>query len=254
MRDAQGNLYGTTTLGGPYPCASEGCGTVFEVTPAGVETTLYAFTGNADDGNPWAGLVQDAHGNLYGTTAFDEVEFFGPGTIFELTSVGTYKKLYSFRGGKDGCLPTANLELDAKGDLYGTTLYGGNGSCSQERNGGFGVVFEMTSSGKERVLYRFTGGTDGGNPAAGLVRDARGNLYGTTEFGGAYGWGTVFEVTPTGTEKALYSFTGGADGAIPYAGLVRDGKGNLYGTTYFGGNSSTWCWGGSCGVIFEITP
>lgn len=128
--------------------------------------------------------------------------------------------------------------------LYGTTSDGGAS--------GYGVVFMLdVAAGTETVLHSFTGGADGANPYAGLIRDPAGNVYGTTVNGGASGKGVVFRVDTSGNETTLYSFTGGADGANPYAGLLRDSKGRLYGTTYGGG--STACSGG-CGVVFQLIP
>jgi len=155
----------------------------------------------------------------------------------------TYNVLYSFTGGGDGAYPFAPLVLDAAGNLYGTTEYGGSYQ--------YGAVFKLDSSGTETVLYSFnvSGTGDGELPFAGLVLDVAGNLYGTTQFGGTFGSGTVFKVDSSGNETVLYSFTGGADGANPRAGLVRDARGNLYGTTYRGGSGS--CVVG-CGVVFKL--
>jgi uncharacterized repeat protein (TIGR03803 family) len=146
------------------------------------------------------------------------------------------------------------LVRDSAGNLYGTTLAGGNLAC------GCGVVFKLNTTGKETVLHRFTGGADGRNPGlAGLVRDSAGNLYGATATGGftggvcaPNGCGTVFKLDTTGKKTVLHSFTGKADGAYPDAGLVRDAAGNLYGTTYSGGDLA--CGGGGCGVVFKLTP
>jgi uncharacterized repeat protein (TIGR03803 family) len=159
--------------------------------------------------------------------------------------------LYSFRGGADGGLPLLGyLALDAKGNLYGTTVRGGASSCSFF----CGAVFKLHKSGKETLMYGFSGGTDGANPYAGLVRDAKGNLYGTTNQGGASGFGTVFKLDKNGKETLLHTFTGaGGDGAFPYDDLVRDAKGNLYGPTFSGGSSN--CNGGAgCGIVFMLTP
>jgi uncharacterized repeat protein (TIGR03803 family) len=167
--------------------------------------------------------------------------------------------------GPDGGFPTGGLIRDAAGNLYGTTQLGGNTSSSCQFPGGCGVVFKLDPSGKETVLYTFTGGADGSLADAGLVRDSAGNLYGTTQFGGNtsaancvfYGCGVVFKVDPSGNETVLYTFTGGADGLSPYAGLVRDSAGNLYGTTGYGGTTSSSCVvNGSlgCGVAFKVDP
>jgi uncharacterized repeat protein (TIGR03803 family) len=125
------------------------------------------------------------------------------------------------------------LVRDGAGNLYGTTGFGGDLSCFAPY--GCGVVFKLDSAGHETVLYSFQGQPDGWNPIAGLVRDPAGNFYGTILRGGAYGAGTVFELDTTGKETVLYSFTGGSDGASPYAGLIRDSSNNLYGTAVGGG-------------------
>ena len=229
----RGVMYGTTENGG-----SSWMGTIFEISPKGVETVLYNFTGGADGGLPPAGLVHDKEWNLYGTTQIGGA--YSSGTVFELTSTGTYQVLYSFQGGTDGATPVGGLVLDPKGNLYGTTYVGGANSR--------GTVFEITPSGTETVLYSFTGGADGGDPYTSLIRDAKGNLYGTALLGGAYGHGAVFEITKKGVEKTLYSFAGGTtDGQGPAATLLLDSTGNLYGTTIYGGSTGN-------GTVFELTP
>ena len=248
VRDAKGNLYGTTPYGG-----ANGFGVVFEISPAGKETVLYSFcpanSGCADGEFPAAGVIRDANGNLYGTTTIGGANGFG--VVFEVTPAGNEKVLHSFCPAKSGCAdgksPQAGLVRDAKGNLYGTTPFGGAN--------GFGVVFEVTPVGKEKVLYSFcpakSGCADGNGPIGGLARDGKGNLYGTTGGGGTNGFGAVFEVSPDGREKVLYSFcpakSGCSDGKSPQAGLVRDAKGNLYGTTPFGGANGF-------GVVFQVTP
>jgi uncharacterized repeat protein (TIGR03803 family) len=148
--------------------------------------------------------------------------------------------LYTFTGGTDGAYPYAGLVRDAAGNLYGTTYGGGDKTCFENESFGCGTVFKLDTTGKETVLHSFTASPDGALPLGGLTRDAAGNLYGTTTYGGnaaCYsGCGTVFELDSTGKETLLYSFAGGTDGSQPYAGLVRDGAGNLYGTTYWGGH------------------
>ena len=252
--DAKGNLYGTTFYGGDSVCdAPYGCGTVFKLDTAGKEAVLYSFTATGGDGaNPWAGLVPDAKGNLYGTTAGGgDLACNAPdgcGTVFKLDATGKETVLYGFTGSPDGAVPFAGLVLDAQGNLYGTTKDGGAY--------GSGTVFELNTTGKESVLYSFTGtGGDGAEPMAGLVQDAQGNLYGTTEDGGAYGFGTVFELNTTGKETVLYSFCSAlncADGIVPWAGLVRDAQGNLYGTARFGGDLACGATGDGCGTVFKL--
>src|SRR5271157_5652562 len=252
VRDAQGNLYGTTVFGG-----ASGKGTVFKVDATGNETVLYSFTGAGGDGaNPEAGVVQDAQGNLYGTTAYGGAgncsngSFYGCGAVFKVDTTGNETVLYSFTGtGGDGAEP-AGLVRDGQGNRYGTTSAGGDLACRAPA--GCGTVFKVDTTGNETVLSSFTGTGGGGAEPAGLVRDAQGNLYGTTVFGGAYGNGTVFKVDTTGNETVLYSFTGtSGDGANPEAGVVQDAQGNLYGTTNMGGDLACASVHG-CGTVFKL--
>jgi uncharacterized repeat protein (TIGR03803 family) len=258
VHDAQGNLYGTTEQGGYFggSCGG-GCGTVFKVTPAGAQTVLYSFTPAPDANYPTNGVALDAEGNVYGTTFTGGV--YGFGTVYKVTPQGVETILYSFTGQADGRYPNSNLILDAEGNLYGTTQEGGysGGSCGTEGFAGCGTVFQVSSAGVETVLYSFKGLPDGNGPVAGLIRDAKGNFYGTTELGGAnaglgLGAGSVFKMTPAGKEKVLYSFTAPNDGAYPLAGLVMDKKGNLYGTTEEGGTSGFGSNG--YGTVFKLVP
>jgi uncharacterized repeat protein (TIGR03803 family) len=150
----------------------------------------------------------------------------------------TFSVVHSFTGGSDGGASLAGFAIDADGNLYGTASYGGTTE--------YGVVFKVSNTGQETVLHDFVGGTDGANPDGRLLRDAAGNLYGTTFAGGAFGAGTVFKLTAQGKETVLYSFTGKTDGAKPYAGLIMDAVGNLYGTATAGGSDGT-------GTVFELT-
>ncbi|HEV2177754.1 MAG TPA: choice-of-anchor tandem repeat GloVer-containing protein [Terriglobia bacterium] len=241
LLDAQGNLYGTTLTGG-----SAGFGTVFWLAPNGTEKILHAFTDVLDAGTPhFAGLIQDTRGNFYGTTQYGGCRLEGEicGTVFKLNTFHKENVLHRFSGASDGHFPFASLLMDSAGNFYGTTELGGT-HCK-------GTVFKLSASGKETILYNFTGGTDGGLPVSSLVMDAAGNLYGTTYAGGTSNLGTIFELSATGTETVLHSFNGN-DGAQPLAGVTRDAAGNLYGPTSLGGSSTT-CSGG-CGVVFELTP
>jgi len=212
IRDLAGDLYGTTSFGGvaAYCPNSFGCGVVFKLSKTGQETVLYNFCslpGCADGSTPNAGLIQDLVGNLYGT---DE------SAVFKLDTAGTFTVLHSFTGGADGGFPYGSVIRDVAGNLYGTTFQGGASS--------HGEVFKLDSAGTLDVLYSFTGGADGGNPTASLIRDSSGNLYGTAGYGGTTtgttecpeGCGVVFKLSEAGEETVLHSFTGGADGANPF--------------------------------------
>lgn len=244
MRDGAGNLYGTTEAGGDLTCNSgTGCGTVFKLDTTGTETVLHSFTGNRDGSSPIAGVIPDMAGNLYGSTP--QGGAVSSGTVFKVDTTGKETVLYTFTGGAggtDGYLPDGAVIGDAVGNLYGTTQLGGNYS--------FGTVFELNSTGKETVLYRFRGGTNGLNPVGGVIRDAAGNLYGATQGGGTFFDGTVFKLNPTGYKTVLYSFAGGPDGVYPVAGVIADAAGNLYGTTQYGGGVT--CFGGGCGTVFKL--
>ena len=244
IRDAEGNIYGTTLQGG-----SMGWGTVFKIDSAGHETVLHNFA-FSDGAFPWAGLIRDAAGNLYGTTV--DGGPFNFGTVFKVDSSGKETVLHSFNC-TDGASPFGALIRDSAGNFYGTTEEGGS-SCHGTTTLGNGTVFKLDRSGKETVLFSFTGSgevfPDGSLPVATLVRDSTGNLYGTTEEGGAMGFGTVFKLDTSGNETVLHSFNS-LDGAVPAAGLVRDAAGNLYGTTLEGGSSAR---GGGIGfgTVFKL--
>ena len=270
--DAGGNLYGTT-FGG-----DSGQGTAYMLSPQSsgwVLTPLYQFSGGSDGAAPYAAVVFGPDGSLYGTTGFGGVPnpacvtgggFTGCGVVFNLKNTSgswTESPIYDFCPSgqppcSDGADPYgARLVFDQAGNLYGTTFNGGGGSCTGGV-GGCGVVYQLTPSGggwTESVLYAFNGGSDGAHPWAGVIFDQSGNLYGTTEFGGGSsncpgGCGVVYELVPSQgswTEKVLYTFQNQQDGAAPYAGLIFDQSGNLYGATTQGGQH-----GG--GTAFELTP
>jgi uncharacterized repeat protein (TIGR03803 family) len=237
IADSAGNLYGTTLYGGAAP-ANKGSGVVYKLNPSGQETVLYTFSGGADGKWPFAGVIRDSTGNLYGTTSEGGAD--DGGVVYELDLSGQETVLYSFTGAS-GSGPNAGVIRDAAGNLYGTTVYGGTGS---------GVVYKLNTSGQETVLYTFTGGADGMWPSAGVIQDSAGNLYGTTQGGGSTGYGVVYKLDPAGRETVLYSFKGGTDGGSPFAGVIRDPAGNLYGTTLYGGIGVP-CDGG-CGVVFKL--
>jgi len=224
--DLVGNIYGTTVAGGDY-----GLGTVFKIDSNGVETVLHSFSGSSDGANPYAGLVLDNLGNLYGTTENGGTS--GNGTIFQIDVAGNETVLHSFAGAPiDGTDPKARLLLGRDGNLYGTTFSGGSG--------GAGTVFKFDlTANAETILYNFEGNLDGGNPFGGVTQDANGVLYGTTEVGGSplrpYGCcrGTLFALNGNNM-TVLYAFTGGNDGGTPASDLVLF-NGVLYGTTQSGG-------------------
>ena len=280
------DLYGTTVNGGVVgmECSGLGCGTIFKLSPAPkkgcaagtntgngwCESVIYSFAGAGGDGfSPYADLIVDKKGNLYGTTQYGGENDAGAGTVFELSpepaggcATGSNPGngwcetvLYVFGAAADGANPWGGVVMDKEGNLYGTT-YGG------ETGFGGGTVFKLipepaggcpTGSNPgngwcETVLYAFGSQSgDGTNPVAGLVMDSKGNLYGTTLYAQP-GGGTVFEVTPTGAETVLWTFgLIGYDGDNPFDGVIRDSKGNLYGTTDLGGQQGV-------GMVFELSP
>jgi len=252
IRDQAGNLYGTTLTGG-----SQGLGTVFELSPSSggrwTYQEIFTFTYGGSYAQygayPYGALTMDAAGNLYGTTF--EGGVYGDGAVFELSNTSHGWKeslLYNFTGGDNGDGPLAGVSFDSQGNLYGTTLYGGQDEV--------GTVFQLTptrGAWVHQVLHSFTGGLDGGSPYYGsLALDAAGNLFGTTKYGGDAQLGTVFKLargrrSDKWKETVLHSFTGAPDGVNPIFGLVLDPAGNLYGTTPAGGTDDF-------GVVFEITP
>jgi len=239
VRDAAGNLYGTASGGGAY-----NLGTVFKLDPAGTLTVLHNFTGGTDGANPFAGVTLDGKGNLYGTAIYGGDLNCGGGsgcgTVFRVDGSGKFSVLYAFTGGNDGGIPyVGSLLLDSAGNLIGTTIGGGTY--------GQGTIFKVHPDGSETTLYSFTGGRDGGEPYSGLIVDGQGNLKGTTLEGGSAGIGTVFKLSATGQEKVLYTFSQPADGEGDYGRLLLDTKGNLYGTTTYGGTDGV-------GLVFEISP
>jgi len=250
-----GNLYGTSAFGG----TADG-GTVYELTRktgGWVSTVLYSFSPKPKYGaDEISSVVFDKAGNLYGTTSLGGSK--NDGRVFKLspkTGGGWSESFVHTFGetGTDGVSPLGGVIVDIAGNLYGTTIYGGTGTCGLIT---CGTVFELSpASGggwTEKILHNFTDSVaDGANPYSGLILGKAGNLYGTTYNGGAYGWGTVFELSPasggTWTETILHSFNNnGTDGALPAGPLTFDAAGNLYGTTSYGGTNY--------GTIFELTP
>ena len=247
--DSAGNLYGTTAFGGTGDCGGDGCGTVFKLTPSGsgwTKTVLYNFTTASTGLFPSSGLIFDAAGNLYGTTAGGSNDH---GVVFELSPSSPYwteTVLYAFQG-NDGSGPEGPLIADQAGNLYGVTAIGGSFNA--------GTLFELAQPGSWtfQSLYSFSYPEE--QPNGGLLFDNDGNLYGTTGTGGISGGGTAFKLTPSNgswTVTDLHDFSS-SDGVQPNGSLIFDAHGNLYGTSALGGNTSGECYIG-CGTVWEITP
>jgi uncharacterized repeat protein (TIGR03803 family) len=263
IQDTKGNLYGVTSGGGN----SSNSGVVYKVDPSGKETVLHVFdhTSNLGEGwEPLGNLVGDAAGNLYGATTFGGVLNCadGCGVVFRIDATGAYTVLHSFSGAPaDGQAPDGTLVLDATGNLYGTTFYGGSATGINYGQGA-GTVFKLDPNGTETILYNFNGITDGGSPTSGLKEDRSGNFYGTAqdegEAGGVSNNGVLFKLDPAGDFTLLYSFTGRADGGGPVGPLVLDeASGDVYGTAAYGGLDLPTChspWGSGCGVVFKVDP
>jgi uncharacterized repeat protein (TIGR03803 family) len=248
VMDANGNLYGTTVAGGTGCTSSGGCGTVFKLAGK-KETVLHRFKGSPDGANPSGGLIFDAAGNLYGVTKVGGAN--GAGTLFKVDPKGAETVLSSMDG-TGGGEPNGALVMDANGNFYGTAIAGGTGNS--------GVVFKVAPNGTGTDLHSFCtrGGsrcTDGEEPSGGLVMDAAGDLYGTTEidFGpNGTSTGALFKVTQSGKEATLHLFSF-AQGNSPDGELILD-AGNLYGTTLFGGTGVCGPSGEDfgCGTVFKV--
>ena len=263
--DNSGNLYGTTSGGGPNICGvGAGCGVVFELSPntdgTWSESVLYSFTGAADGFEPIGGLVFDGHGNLFGTTTLGALSsgscFFGCGAIYELSPDGkgrwNFSTLYDFHDGRDGAGPAGQLVIDQQGNLYGTD--GGAGGFQA-------AVYELSpvqgGGWKFTSLAYFPGGADGQEFVPGLTRDSHGNLFGAIPLTGANGYGFLFKMERSGStwkHHIIYNFTNGSDGGYPYATPLIAADGLMYGTTYGGGLTGN-CGNDNndCGVVYKLS-
>ncbi len=243
-QDSEGNLYGTTTSGGANG-AVYGGGTIFKLDMNGNETVLYSFCSKldcADGESPESSLIMDASGNFLATTIYGGTE--GGGTVFKLDSNGYQTVLYNFCSEQphctDGANPEGSLVRDTNGSLYGATYDGAE----------HGDVFKLDPAGNETVLYTFCslpGCADGQGPTAGVIMDAQGNLFGTTD-------ATVFEIDATGSFRIVYTFTGLPGPVEPVGGLTMDPKGTLYGTASQGGPGNCTLLYYGCGAVFKIKP
>jgi len=261
--EVDGTLYGTTEYGGDSSCeggSSPGCGTVYSISTGGSEHVLHSFTKGSDGEFPLAGLL-NVNGTLYGTTFWGGTHdcYSGRGscgTVYSVSTAGKEKLLYTFKGGSDGVQPAGGL-VDVKGKLYGTTTARGAGGCGNV-DVGCGVAYSMSTTGNEKVLYRFTAGADNGGYPVGDLLYANGMFYGATWMGGqscgssACGPGAIYSLSIAGDERALYLF-GKGDGANPGAGLI-DMNGVLYGTTEYGGEHCVRVQIGGCGTVFCAVP
>lgn len=249
--DSAGNIYGTTVLGGDF-----GSGTVFQLshTSTGwVQTVLYSFTSGPDGGEPYKGVTIDRQGNLYGTavTGGSGSCEGGCGVAYKLTYSGgtwTQSVIHAFTGGDDGSGPGSRVTVDANGDVYGMTPTGGAY--------GLGTIYrlhqEHDGTWNLTVIHAFTGGPDGSSGSAGRMVLRGGHLFGAATTGGIYGSGVVFELKPRGNGghwnfRTIYSFRGQPDGSFPYGALLFDRRGNIYGTTYYGGANGI-------GSVYQLSP
>jgi uncharacterized repeat protein (TIGR03803 family) len=266
-----GYFYGTTSYGG-----TSNYGTVFQMDSSGNVKTLYSFSGGTDGAYPVGEVIQATDGNFYGTTELGgdlscELSTAGCGTIFKINSAGTIDTLYSFTGGADGADPEEALVQASDGSLYGTTLIGGDSSCTVSNTTGCGTIFNITLGGSFNALHQFSGGTEGGVPFTALIQASDGDFYGSATAGGDsscsvyasgetystyVGCGIVFKMDSAGNVSALYSFTGApTDGSNPFSAVVEGNDGYLYGTTRWGGTDTTCSYtnDGGCGTVFKVS-
>lgn len=230
VMDGAGNLYGSASGGAVND------GVIYKISAAGTFSVLYTFAGGTDGSDPGPVTV-DAVGNVYGTAYFGGAA--NVGLVYKLDTSGHRTTLFNLPGGAGGANPGSNLLLDAAGNLYGTTLYGGIGNI--------GLVYKLDTGGHETVEYSFPFSGDGANIYGGLAIDADGNLYGTANTGGEANQGIVYKIDPAGNETVLWAFRGTPDGGAPYSGVTFDSAGNLYGTTQRGGTANA-------GTVYKLDP
>jgi uncharacterized repeat protein (TIGR03803 family) len=261
VQGPDGNFYGTTSAGGiqEEDNCTNGCGTIFRMTPAGQLTTLFSFA--AGSFTPYGGLILGNDGNFYGTTSLGGNQGYacmdvpGCGTIFKVTPTGEFSVIYSFCpiDCSDGAGPNGALVLGADGKFYGVAEIGGQGDQ--------GTFFSVTPEGQFTTLYKFChqlNCTDGSNPSGTLIQATDGNFYGVTSQGGNtadcqnLGCGVAFKMTPSGTETVLHTFVG-TDGGDPSAGLTQATTGDFFGTTFTRGTIDQRCWSQGCGTLFKMS-
>ncbi len=255
IRDAEGNLYGTTAAGGDLSCPNTpgtGCGVVYKIDKNRNYTVLYAFMGGSSDGaNPESGVIRDKAGNLFGTTE----SLNGSGsTLFEIKKNHEEKILKYFNNFTDGAIANSAPTLDSKGNLFGNTQYGGDPNCGFNGDG-CGVIYEFAADGKFHLLYTFKSLKQGIQAWGTPILNSKGDLFGITVWGGdlncehTVGCGTIFELEHTGKYKVLHKFTGKSDGSYP-ACLTADSHGNTFGVTSAGGDLG--CGYNGCGTTFLL--
>jgi uncharacterized repeat protein (TIGR03803 family) len=282
LLDSAGNFYGTARGGGiltaDSPCAFiSGCGVVFKLDRDGYESVLYSFKGGADGFGVASGLIRDGAGNFYGTTIAGGIANAnctgdGPpgtcGVVYKLDPLGNETVLHAFTGNSDGYGPYGSLVIDWQGNLYGAASNGGDTSsafCQQAVSTlagalGCGTIFKIDHAGKFSVLHTFQGNDGGPFPDGWLATGRSGSIYGITGNGGSavsstnLGNGTIFKIDREGKESVVYDFAGGAEGLTSFGSVIRDDRGNLYGATFFGGNTSDAACSavGGCGVVFRL--
>lgn len=264
IRDSQGNIYGTTKFGGIVDCGADTCGTVFKIDTAGNYGVLYRFTGGNNGYGPFAGLALDSQGNLYGTTQGNGFVG-GAAVVFKVDPHGNETTLFVGGNSAQACCFDSPVTLDAEGNIYGMSPYGGEPDCGFVQNhDSCGTLFKLSPTGEFTLLHVFSG-KDGIQPEGGVVLDGKGNLYGVASYGGNLscnypgsgqpseaGCGTIFKLDSKGKFTILHAFTGPGDGSEPL-GLTIDSAGNLYGIAGSGGDTipkSNWEYG--LGTVFKV--